>query len=107
VTAQRVSRGAGCLPAPVVAKARGQACTRPAVGLPLIISSPGSLLSCGRGLSALWPGCAAVRRTAEFFLKGFQDRLTTQRKEREVNPEYEKSFKPQRSKVRGAGGGET
>ncbi|PNW73731.1 hypothetical protein CHLRE_13g570350v5 [Chlamydomonas reinhardtii] len=41
----------------------------------------------------------AVRRTAEFFLKGFQDRLATQRAEREVKgDDYSKSFKPQRSK---------
>lgn len=41
----------------------------------------------------------AVRRTAEFFLKGFQDRLDQQRKERESKgTEYNSSFKPQRSK---------
>lgn len=41
----------------------------------------------------------AVRRTAEFFLKGFQDRLEQQKKEREARGEdYSKTFKPQRSK---------
>ncbi|GLC36873.1 hypothetical protein PLESTB_000183500 [Pleodorina starrii] len=41
----------------------------------------------------------AVRRTAEFFLKGFQDRLDSQRAEREAKgDEYNKSYKPQRSK---------
>lgn len=41
----------------------------------------------------------AIRRTAEFFLASFQDRLTTQTKEREEKgQEYEGTFKPQRSK---------
>ncbi|KAG2495073.1 hypothetical protein HYH03_006684 [Edaphochlamys debaryana] len=41
----------------------------------------------------------AVRRTAEYFLKGFQDRLEQQRAERaEKGGDYSKSFKPQRSK---------
>ncbi|GIM03175.1 hypothetical protein Vretimale_7990, partial [Volvox reticuliferus] len=41
----------------------------------------------------------AVRRTAEFFLKGFQDRLEAQRAEREAKgDDYSRSFKPQRTK---------
>lgn len=41
----------------------------------------------------------AVRRTAEFFLKSFQSRLDTQSSEREAKgAEYNKDFKPQRSK---------
>ncbi|EFJ49735.1 hypothetical protein VOLCADRAFT_104180 [Volvox carteri f. nagariensis] len=42
----------------------------------------------------------AVRRTAEFFLKGFQERLDSQRAEREAKGvDYNKSFKPQRTKA--------
>lgn len=41
----------------------------------------------------------AVRRTAEFFLSAFQERLVTQSKERaEQGSDYSKTFKPQRSK---------
>ncbi|GAB4813023.1 hypothetical protein N2152v2_000069 [Parachlorella kessleri] len=37
----------------------------------------------------------AVRRTAEFFLKSFQDRLEEQKRERQRSKEYEKTFKAQ------------
>lgn len=41
----------------------------------------------------------AVRRTADFFLKAFGDRLEEQRKEREAKgAEYDSTFKPQRTK---------
>jgi SHS2 domain-containing protein len=41
----------------------------------------------------------AVRRTAQFFLASFQDRLDQQKKEREAKGQaYSESFKPQRSK---------
>lgn len=41
----------------------------------------------------------AIRRTAEFFLKTFQDRLDEQKRERETKgAEYNKDYKPQRSK---------
>ena len=41
----------------------------------------------------------AIRRTGEFFLTSFEERLQQQRDERESNPEsYAKSFKPQRTK---------
>ncbi|GFR47545.1 hypothetical protein Agub_g9268 [Astrephomene gubernaculifera] len=41
----------------------------------------------------------AVRRTAEFFLKGFQDRLDAQKAQREEKgKEYNQSYKPQRNK---------
>lgn len=41
----------------------------------------------------------AVRRTAEYFLRSFQERLQEQRKEREARgKEYSAEFKPQRSK---------
>ena len=41
----------------------------------------------------------AVRRTADFFLKSFQERLDEQRAEREEKgDDYSKAFKPQRSK---------
>jgi hypothetical protein len=43
------------------------------------------------------PGCrrVAVRRTAEFFLASFQERLAEQKRERARNKEYEKTFKAQ------------
>lgn len=41
----------------------------------------------------------AIRRTADFFLKAFSERLDVQNKEREEKGgDYNKSFKPQRSK---------
>ncbi|WIA38180.1 hypothetical protein OEZ86_001530 [Tetradesmus obliquus] len=41
----------------------------------------------------------AVRRTAQFFLNSFQERLVQQKKEKEVKgEEYNKDYKPQRSK---------
>lgn len=40
----------------------------------------------------------SIKRTAEFFLKSFDDRLAEQRKEREEAPETQGSFKPKRSK---------
>ena len=41
----------------------------------------------------------AIRRTAEFFLKTFAERLDVQKGQREEQgAEYDKSFKPQRSK---------
>lgn len=40
----------------------------------------------------------SIKRTAEFFLKSFEDRLAEQKKEREVNPDSQNSFKPQRTK---------
>lgn len=40
----------------------------------------------------------AIKRTAEFFLKQFDQRLAEQRAEREANPDSQKEFKPQRSK---------
>jgi hypothetical protein len=40
----------------------------------------------------------SIKRTAEFFLKQFDERLAQQRAEREADPESQKSFKPQRSK---------
>jgi len=40
----------------------------------------------------------AIRRTAEFFLKNFQDRLDQQKKEASENPDYGKDFKGQLSK---------
>ncbi len=41
----------------------------------------------------------AVRRTAQFFLNSFQERLTQQQAERAAKgQEYNASFKPQRSK---------
>mmetsp|Transcript_29730 Transcript_29730/g.65790 ORF Transcript_29730/g.65790 Transcript_29730/m.65790 type:complete len:842 (-) Transcript_29730:440-2965(-) len=44
----------------------------------------------------------AIRRTAEFFLKSFQERLDQQRAERaQRGAEYSQSFKPQRSKEEG------
>lgn len=43
----------------------------------------------------------AVKRTAQFFLNSFYERLETQTDEREVKgEEYSKEFKAQRSKVR-------
>ncbi len=42
----------------------------------------------------------AVRRTAQFFLSSFQERLDQQRTERaSKGEEYSATFKPQRSKV--------
>eukprot|EP00884_Botryococcus_braunii_P005721 jgi/Botrbrau1/1514/Bobra.0107s0002.1 len=40
----------------------------------------------------------AIRRTAEFFLTSFQERLQQQREEAKSNPTYRDSFKPQSSK---------
>ena len=40
----------------------------------------------------------AVRRTGEFFLQSFEDRLNEQREMRKTDPSIEDSFKPQRSK---------
>jgi len=41
----------------------------------------------------------AIRRTGEFFLDSFEQRLNDQKKERDENPEeYGKSFKPKRTK---------
>lgn len=40
----------------------------------------------------------AVRRTGEFFLSSFEERLKEQREQREADKEYSESFKPQRSK---------
>lgn len=40
----------------------------------------------------------AIRRTAEFFLRNFEERLAAQKAEREQNPEYTDSFKPELSK---------
>lgn len=40
----------------------------------------------------------AVRRTGEFFLNSFQERLDEQRRQRETVASYGDSFKPQRSK---------
>jgi len=40
----------------------------------------------------------AVRRTGEFFLNSFEERLKEQRVQREQNKEYEDTFKPQRTK---------
>lgn len=41
----------------------------------------------------------AIRRTGEFFLKNFEERLEAQRKEREANAaEYSSTYKPQLSK---------
>jgi predicted unusual protein kinase regulating ubiquinone biosynthesis (AarF/ABC1/UbiB family) len=40
----------------------------------------------------------SIKRTAEFFLKSFEDRLAEQRAEREADPDSQNSFKPQRSK---------
>lgn len=43
----------------------------------------------------------AIKRTAEFFLKQFDQRLAEQRAEREADPDTQNSFKPQRSKEEG------
>ena len=40
----------------------------------------------------------AVRRTGEFFLQSFEDRLREQKEQRDADPSIEESFKPQRSK---------
>ncbi|KAL3158073.1 hypothetical protein ABBQ32_011679 [Trebouxia sp. C0010 RCD-2024] len=40
----------------------------------------------------------AVRRTAEFFLKNFEERLKAQKQEAASNPEYGSTYKPQSSK---------
>ena len=40
----------------------------------------------------------AVRRTGEFFLNSFQERLEEQRKQKQENQSYSETFKPQRSK---------
>ncbi|KAL0027900.1 hypothetical protein WJX79_001482 [Trebouxia sp. C0005] len=40
----------------------------------------------------------AVRRTAEFFLKNFEERLKNQKEEAASNPEYGSSYKPKSSK---------
>ena len=40
----------------------------------------------------------AVRRTGEFFLKSFEDRLQEQKAQREQDESYSDSFKPQRTK---------
>ena len=40
----------------------------------------------------------AVRRTGEFFLQSFEDRLKEQKEQRTADPSIEDSFKPQRSK---------
>ena len=40
----------------------------------------------------------AVRRTGEFFLQSFEDRLKEQKEQRKVDPSIDDSFKPQRSK---------
>lgn len=40
----------------------------------------------------------SIKRTAEFFLKSFEDRLAEQKKEREADPDSQNSFKPQRTK---------
>lgn len=40
----------------------------------------------------------SIKRTAEFFLKSFDTRLAEQRKERQADPDSQKSFKAQRTK---------
>jgi hypothetical protein len=40
----------------------------------------------------------SVKRTADFFLKSFEERLAQQRAEREADPESQKTFKAQRTK---------
>jgi predicted unusual protein kinase regulating ubiquinone biosynthesis (AarF/ABC1/UbiB family) len=40
----------------------------------------------------------SVRRTADFFLNSFEERLAQQRAERESNPDSQNTFKSQRSK---------
>lgn len=40
----------------------------------------------------------AIKRTAEYFLKQFEQRLAEQRAERERDPDSQNSFKPKRSK---------
>eukprot|EP01025_Chloroclados_australasicus_P030844 TRINITY_DN31030_c0_g2_i1.p1 TRINITY_DN31030_c0_g2~~TRINITY_DN31030_c0_g2_i1.p1 ORF type:complete len:772 (-),score=97.13 TRINITY_DN31030_c0_g2_i1:306-2621(-) len=51
-------------------------------------------------MGVLVPGSdrMAIRRTAEFFLNSFQERLVQQRQEKESNPDSQSSFKPQRTK---------
>mmetsp|Transcript_1238 Transcript_1238/g.3679 ORF Transcript_1238/g.3679 Transcript_1238/m.3679 type:complete len:832 (+) Transcript_1238:121-2616(+) len=44
------------------------------------------------------PDMTAVRRTAAFFLKNFEDRLAQQQKEAKANPDYDANFKGARSK---------
>ena len=44
------------------------------------------------------PDMTAVRRTAAFFLKNFEERLATQQKEAAANPDYDANFKGARSK---------
>lgn len=62
---------------------------------------PDSCLDALITMGVLVPGKdrLAVRRTAEFFLSSFQERLDQQKKERDAKgAEYSKDFKPQRSK---------
>ena len=51
-------------------------------------------------MGVLIPGndMTAVRRTAQFFLNNFQERLAQQREEAASNPEYGKTFKGELSK---------
>ena len=44
------------------------------------------------------PDMTAVRRTAQFFLNNFQERLAQQRAEAAANPEYNSTFKGELSK---------